>query len=104
LGTVENGAGVKVVLVDAAQDEFVPGQDIRVAVCDERGRFTIEGLRPATYYAFAFAIGGVNTGAVREAVFLLGLSRQAQTIRLGESETANIELHITPFPLALQRP
>lgn len=103
-GSVENGAGIKVVLVDASEEEYIPGQDVNVAVCDEQGRFAIEDLRPGTYHAFAFAIAGVNSGAVKRAVFRLGLSRQAKTVRLGEGSAVRLELKTMPFPVELQRP
>lgn len=103
-GRVENGAGIKVVLVDAAQEDYILGQEVRIAVCDDQGRFAIEDLRPGTYHAFAFAMAGVNTGAVKEAVLRLGLSQQARTVRLGEGEAVKLDLKITPFPASLGRP
>jgi len=103
-GTVANGAGVRVVLVDTTEDSYILGQDIRIADCDERGQFAVEGLRPATYYVLAFAIGAVSHGAMREAVFRLGLSQQAQTVHLREGELVQLNLKVTEFPAALRRP
>lgn len=75
-----------------------------MAICDQQGGFTLEDLRPATYYAFAFAIGGVNTGSVKQAVIDLGLSRQGKVVSLAEGDVVALDLKITPFPDWLQRP
>jgi hypothetical protein len=98
-GLVENGAGAKVVLIDPEQSVFVPGQAIAVAICDPDGHFTLESLRPGAWYAFAFATNdNMNTGAIRDAVFVSGLARQAQTLQLKEGETATLNLKISPWP------
>jgi hypothetical protein len=97
-GAVEDGAGVRVVLIEADRDRQIPTQWLRAATCDEQGRFAVEGLRPGLYHAFAFQIVNVNTGAVQEAVFEKGLVRQGKTISLAEGETATLELRVTPWP------
>jgi hypothetical protein len=52
---VEDGAEAKVVLVEVDQEHHVPGS-IRATSCDNDGRFNIDGLRPTSYYVFAFKI------------------------------------------------
>jgi hypothetical protein len=95
-GTVDNGAGAKVVFVDTDQEVFVPGEAIKVAICDDQGRFTIEGLRPGSWHAFAFDTSdNMNTGAIRDLVFKRGLAQQAEVIHLREGETANLKLQIS---------
>jgi hypothetical protein len=97
-GTVENGAGVNVVLIDADDQVFVPGQDIRIAVCDDKGHFTLDGLRPGAWHAFAFDTSdNMNTDAIRDLVFRRGLARQAEVIRLNEGETATLKLRLSPW-------
>ncbi|MBI4893287.1 MAG: carboxypeptidase regulatory-like domain-containing protein, partial [Acidobacteria bacterium] len=103
-GRVEQGAGMKVVLVAADAEEYVEGQDVRLAVCDGEGRFTMPGVRPGEYLAFAFAMGGVNSDAMREAVFRLGLSREGRVVRLKEGESAVVDLKVTAYPAQLKRP
>jgi hypothetical protein len=97
-GTVENGAGIKVVFVEADREGEIPGQFLRATVCDGEGRFQLAGLRPTTYYAFAFTIGNVESDAVFEAAFTRGLWRQAQSVHLDEGATVKLDLHITPWP------
>jgi hypothetical protein len=98
-GTVEDGAGVMVALIDADQERFDPFQSLRVTGCDGEGRFNFEGLYPATYFAFAFVPNGnVESGAVKDAVFTLGVRQQAQTVRLGEGDTATLNLNIVTWP------
>lgn len=98
-GTVEDGAGAVAVLIDADQDHTDAFQAVRATRCDGEGRFDFDGLYPATYYAFAYVPNGnVETGAVREAVFTLGLKQQAQTVRLEEGDTATLALKILPWP------
>ena len=98
VGSVENGAGAKVVLIDTDQEVYVPGEAIKVAICDEQGRFTIEGIRPGSWHAFAFdTADNMNTGAIRALVFKRGLARQAEVIHLREGETANLKLRISPW-------
>lgn len=52
-GKVDKGSGASVLLVP--QDErWRDGQFIGEAICNADGLFTIEYLRPGTYYAIAF--------------------------------------------------
>jgi hypothetical protein len=97
-GTVENGAGVKVVLISTEQEVFIPGPSIAVEVCDEQGRFHFDALRPGSYHAFAFDTSdNMNTDAIRELVFRRGLARQAEVHHLREGETTNLKLRISPW-------
>ena len=97
-GAVEDGAGVKVVLIQADRERYTEGQSLRVAVCDREGRYTIEGLRPTTYHAFAFDIVNLESEALEELVFSRGLDRQGKTLHLGEGETVTLDLKVTPWP------
>jgi hypothetical protein len=97
-GVVENGAGVKVVLIQADRERYVEGQSLRVAVCDREGRYSFEGLRPTTYHAFAFDIVNLESEAIEELVFARGFDRQGRTLRLAEGETVTFDLKITPWP------
>ena len=97
-GSVENGAGMKVILIQADRERAVPGQSLLVAECDREGRFAIEGLRPTTWYAFAVDAVNVESGAVEEAVFSRGWDRRSQTLRLQEGETMTLGLKVTPWP------
>lgn len=98
-GSVENGAGAQVVLVEADQDHYIPGESLRYAVCDGKGRFTLEDVRPTAYFAFAFPFAiNVSSGDIMDAVYLKGLGRQAQTVHLSEGETATLNLKTTPWP------
>ena len=97
-GSVEDGAGAKVVLLEADQEHYIPWQSLRVAACDNDGHFNIEGLRPTAYYALAFKIREVHDNATREAIFARGLWREAETLHLSEGETATLQLKVTPWP------
>jgi hypothetical protein len=70
---------------------------LRLTGCDGEGRFNFEGLYPATYFAFV-PNGNVESGAVKDAVFTLGVRQQAQTVRLGEGDTATLNLNIVTWP------
>lgn len=93
-GEVENGASAKVVLVPAERDTYVPGMDAFTVFCDAQGRFTMRDLRPGNWYAIAFASlpNFLPNDAIRERVFDRGLWRQATSFRVGEGETATLEL------------
>jgi len=97
VGSVENGAAAKVVLVEADREHYRPGS-LRVVVCDEDGRFTIEGLRPTSYYVFASATFNGSEDATTKAIFAGGLGRQVQTVNLSEGETATLHLNLAPWP------
>jgi hypothetical protein len=88
---------VKVVLVEADQEHYRPGS-IRVVVCDNYGRFNIEGLRPASYYAFASRAFNGSEDAATEAVFAGELGGQAESVHLSEGETATLHLKVTQWP------
>ncbi len=97
-GDVADGAGVKVVMIETDPEVFVPGSSLRVAVADAEGRFTLDGLRPGAWYAFAFAtFDNMNVAAIRDRVFQGGLSRSAETIHLKEGEAASLHLKISPW-------
>ena len=98
-GRVENGAGVKVVLIEADQQHFITGESMRVSVCDREGQFAVDGLRPTTYYALALETSGnMNSGDLTEAVFAGGLGQSVQTVRLAEGDIATLNLAIAPWP------
>ena len=99
LGSVEGGAGAVAVLLDADQSREDAFQAVRVTRCDAEGRFSFEGLYPASYYAFAFVPNGnVETGALRAAAFALGLKEQAQLLRLNEGDNVTLNLKLLAFP------
>ncbi len=71
---------------------------MKFAVCDDQGRFTIEGIHPGSWHAFAFDTSdNMNAGAVRALVFKRGLARPAEVIHRSEGETANLKLRISPW-------
>ncbi len=97
-GTVDYGAGVKVVFVEAEREGAIPGQFLRATVCDGEGHFELEGLRPTSYYVFAFAISNVESGAVWARVFAQGWWKQARSVNLDEGTTAMFKLSVTLWP------
>ncbi|MGP0018439.1 MAG: collagen binding domain-containing protein [Candidatus Sulfotelmatobacter sp.] len=97
-GSVENGVGVRAILVDADREHQIPGQSIRSAICDKDGRFNIEGLRPGSYYAFASRTWDGSSGILTEALFSGELENQVETIHVSESETATLNLKATFWP------
>lgn len=97
-GIVEKGAGVQVVLVEADEQREIPMQSMRKTICDEKGNFALDGLRPGTWLALAFQTEKVDDLAVYEAVFRGGLANHARTVRLTERDSVKIELAATPWP------
>lgn len=97
-GSVENGAGVRAILVEADQQHQIPGQSIRGAICDKDGRFNMESLRPGTYYALASRTWDGSSGILTEAIFGGELRDQVETIHVSEGETATLSLKIAPWP------
>jgi hypothetical protein len=96
-GEVEGGAGAKVVLISADRETYVPGMDSITIYCDDKGRFTMNDLRPGDWYALAVA-GSSNTMAIRDRMFGRVLWRQATAFRVAERETANLNLKIQEWP------
>jgi hypothetical protein len=97
-GSVENGAGVRAILVEADQEHQITGQSIRSAICDKDGSFNIEGLRPGSYYAFASRTWDGSSGILTETLFNGELENQAETIHVSEGETATLNLKATSWP------
>lgn len=91
-GTVEDGAGAQIALINTS------GTQIRFAVGDAQGHFSVEDLRPGSWHAFAFEAGShLTTGSVRNVVFEGGLARTAEVHHLREGETANLKLRVLPW-------
>lgn len=97
-GSVENGAGVRAILVEADQERQIPGQSIRGTICDKDGRFNIEGLRPGSYYAFASRTWDGSSGILEEAISSGKLRDQVETLHLEEGETATLNLKVILWP------
>jgi hypothetical protein len=96
-GEVEGGAGAKVVVISADRETYVPGMDSITILCDDKGRFTMNDLRPGDWYVMAVS-GSSNTMSIRERMFGRGLWRQATAFRVAERETANLSLKIQEWP------
>jgi hypothetical protein len=96
-GEVEGGAGAKVVLISADRETYVLGTDSITILGDDKGRFTMNDLRPGDWYAMAVA-GSANTMSIRERMFGRGLWRQATAFRVAERETANLNLKLQEWP------
>jgi hypothetical protein len=92
-GEVDAGAGAKVVLISADRDTYVPGTDAITILCDDKGRFTMNDLRPGDWLALAVA-KTPDTMSVRERVFGGGVWRQATSFRIAERETATLQLKV----------
>jgi hypothetical protein len=95
-GTVERGEGTWVVLVP--QDEALrdPFQFIRTARCEAYGRFSIDSLRPGSYYAFAF--DRVTREMLEDVGFVRKLVPHAVRVEVRHGETANLELRPQLWP------
>jgi hypothetical protein len=96
-GEVEGGPGAKVVLISADRENYVLGTDSITILCDDKGRFSLNDLRPGDWYAMAVA-GSANTMSIRERMFGRGLWRQATAFRVAERETANLNLKLQEWP------
>jgi hypothetical protein len=92
-GEVEGGAGAKVVLISADRETYLLGADSVTVTCDDKGRFTMNDLRPGDWLAFAVA-KTADTTAVRARVFGAGLWRQATSFRVAERETTTVQLKV----------
>ena len=98
-GTVEKGANAIVVLVEPDRDRETADDMMRLAVCNSQGRFTLRGVRPATYLVIVPGItGNLETGRVLEGLFDYGLIQKAQRVKVGEGEIKNLQLTVTPWP------
>ena len=95
-GTVERGEGAWVALVP--QDEAFRDihQFIRVAQCDANGRFSMDGLRPGGYYAFAF--DRIVREMFEDPDFVRRLASGAGRVDLRHGETASLELRLQVWP------
>jgi hypothetical protein len=92
-GEVDGGAGAKVVLISADREAYLIGADAVTVSCDDKGRFTMDDLRPGDWLALAVA-KTADTRSVRDRVFGAGLWRQATSFRIAERETATVQLKI----------
>jgi hypothetical protein len=95
-GAVEGGEGAWVVL--APQDEALrdPSQFVRAAECDSRGKFSLESLRPGSYYAFAF--DRIEQEMFGSLEFVRKLAPHAARIDVRRGETAHIDLRRQVWP------
>lgn len=95
-GTVERGQGSWVVLVpqdEALRDAY---QFIRTAKCGEFGKFSIDSLRPGSYYAFAF--DRVRREMLEDPEFVRRLAPQALRVEIRHGEAATLELRPQVWP------
>ena len=92
-GEVEDGEGAIVVLVSANRDAYVLGADAFTVSCNEKGRFTMNDLRPGDWLALAVR-KSADTRSLRERVFGAGLWREAKSFRVAEGETATVQLKV----------
>ncbi|MBN8730896.1 MAG: carboxypeptidase regulatory-like domain-containing protein [Acidobacteria bacterium] len=95
-GSVERGEGTWVVFVP--QDEALrdPHQFIRSAKCEANGRFSIEHLRPGSYYAFAF--NRVQREMLEDVEFVRRIVPHAERVDMRHGETVNLELRPQAWP------
>lgn len=95
-GTVEGGEGSWVVLVPEDEALREPYQFIRTARCGAQGRFSIDNLRPGSYYAFAF--DRVQKEMLTSVDFVRKLTPRATRVELRHGETASINLRLQIWP------
>lgn len=97
-GEVEDGAAAQVVLVWADRASSIMGQDIFSLACDRAGRFGMSDLRPGDWYVLAVPGGRLlSNDTIREAIFDRGLWRQAEAVHVGESQTTDARLKVSPW-------
>ena len=78
----------------------VDGTDAITILCDDKGRFFKDDLRPGDWYAMAFSElpGILLHPIVRDRVFAGGMWREAAAFRVAERETATLNLKIQAWP------
>jgi hypothetical protein len=92
-GTVENAPRAWIAII-----ETKPGGAVHFSLADSDGRFTVNGVGPGSWHAFAFdTIGPLNTDTVRHLVFGRGLARTAEVYHLREGETAHLKLRLSSW-------
>lgn len=95
-GKVERGEGAWAVLVPQEEALRDAHQFIRRAKCDSDGRFSVESLRPGSYFAFAF--DRVEPEVLEDVEFVRKLVSRAVRIELRHGETASLELRPQIWP------
>jgi len=95
-GAVERGDGSAVALIP--QDEALrdPHQFIRTAICNAQGKFSIDSLRPGSYYALAF--NRVQADMLADLDFARRLTPNAVRVELRHGESATIDLRPQTWP------
>jgi len=87
--------GVTVVLAPQQRLNGVSVSNRFLAVTtDQNGRYQIQGLRPGSYWVYAFE--HIEPGAYDNEEWLKGFAEQARTVRL--SETGQETLDLKPIP------
>jgi hypothetical protein len=95
-GTVANGANSQVVFLP--QDEALRGEhSVRAVPADAAGRFTVSGLAPGAYYAFAFDRLR-STNPLYNPGFIHSLVSQAVRVELHTGESSSVDLKVTRWP------
>ena len=69
---------------------------IATAATQSEGRFEANGLRPETYYAWAFE--RLDLEALQDSMFVRSLATHAVTVRVNQGERATVSLSVTPWP------
>lgn len=69
---------------------------VRTAICDAQGKFTIDSLRPGSYYALAF--NRVQADMLADLDFARRLTPNAVRVELRHGESATIELRPQTWP------
>jgi hypothetical protein len=95
-GTVENGPNTHVVFLP--EEESLRGDySIRTAVADASGRYGITGLRPGTYYVFAFDRLR-SMWPLSDPVLVQSLEPRAVRVEVRKGESPAVDLKVTPWP------
>ena len=94
-GSVENGAGMTVVLIPR-DESLMNYQFIRFTRCANTGRFEIAGLRPGGYYAMALADADIN--ALEDPDFVRTFAGGTTPVEVDNGLTVSLDLKVSPWP------
>ena len=95
-GTVKNGGGTNVALFPQNPALLFENLHLRVARCDDDGRFEIGGIRPGDYYAIA--VDRVEWDAFESPAFTAALANNAARVRVEAGAAVTVELRGQPWP------